>query len=104
MTADVWKRLAGRVKAAGDRSRRDAESGAVRLYDRAPENIRELWKLRRLIEELIDDEMIRGRELDAPWDLLGTSKQQAQQRHARAIRQRELTQRRTRGARSVNTD
>lgn len=102
MTKDVWQVLARRVKVAQDRARR--HGGAVSLeYRSAVDSVHELYELRRLVDRLIDDEIIRGRELGAPWELLGTSKQQAQQRHARAVvRQRALTNRRTQQRETVN--
>lgn len=93
MTASVWQRLAAEVKQASARARRDAASRVMPdMYDQAVENIRELHELRALLDELIDSEIIRGRELGASFDLLGSSRQQAQQRHARAVRQRALTE------------
>jgi hypothetical protein len=63
-------------------------------YRESTNTVRELYELRRLVDELIDSEIIRGRELGASWDLLGTSRQHAQQRAARARqRQQELTNR-----------
>lgn len=82
MSADVWKRLERRVKTARARAEviPDDEHGF-----RASRNLDELRKLQGAIEDLIDAEIIRGREQGAPWGLLGTSKQQAQQRHRRVI-------------------
>ncbi len=89
MTADVWQNLAAQVKAARDRVRRKIAEAVFESPDRpAIENIRELTELRRMVDELIDGEIIRGRELGASWDLLGTSKQQAQQRYRRAVARR----------------
>ena len=94
-TGDVWQLLGRRIRAARKRIQLDREYSV--LYepsDEAAGNIRELYRLRALLDELIDAEIIRGRELGAPWDLLGSSKQQAQQRAARA---RQRQQRRTSG-------
>lgn len=79
---DVWKRLGRRTKAASERAERQADEHGFR----AGVNIQELWKLRRLIDELVDAETIRGREQGAPWGTLGSSKQQAQQRHEAALK------------------
>lgn len=82
MAEDVWKRLARRIKTASERAERQPDYiGGFR----AGANIKELWKLQRLIDELIDAETIRGREQGADWAMLGTSKQQAQQRHKAAL-------------------
>lgn len=92
--ADVWRRLAGEVRAASARARKDALSHMLSSESHAPTaNVAGLYELRRLVDELIDDEIIRARELGACFDVLGTSRQQAQQRHARAVRQRSLTNR-----------
>ena len=102
-SATVWQRLTAEVRAASARVRKEqadyaaGRTGMGFFHDRdrdkseAHRNVRELYELRRLVDELIDDEIIRGRELGASFDQLGSSRQQAQQRHARALRQRELT-------------
>lgn len=78
----AWERLTRRVGVARER----AEGVADNTGSRAGATIGELRRLRRLIDELIDDETVRGREQGAPWVILGSSRQQAQQRHAAAIR------------------
>lgn len=89
----AWQVLGRHVRAAKDRVRRDCTDPLLELpYSESVGNVRELYKLRGLIDELIDVEIIRGRQLGAPWDLLGSSRQQAQQRSARAReRQQGLT-------------
>lgn len=89
----AWQIMGRRIRAARERIQRDrAESLLDPPYAEAAGNVRELYKLRALLDELIDAEIIRGRELGAPWDLLGSSRQQAQQRTARTQRrQRPLT-------------
>lgn len=56
MAEDVWKRLTRRTKAAADRAAQVTDNGGFR----AGTNIRELWKLRSLVDELIDAETMRG--------------------------------------------
>lgn len=103
MTGDVWRHLASEVRSASARARKAARNHMlVSEMDVPIANIAELYDLRRLVDELIDAEIIRGRELGASFDLLGTSRQQAQQRHARAVRQRELTNGVARVRHSVN--
>ena len=81
MATTIWKRLENRVKTARSR----AEEAPDRLGWQASRNLDELWKLQAAIERMIDEELIRGREQGASWAMLGTSKQQAQQRHRRAL-------------------
>ncbi len=91
MSGDAWQRLEREVKAARTRVRDIAKRRMAWFGDDAEphaENVRELIKLRRLLDELIDDETIRARELGASWDSLGSSRQQAQQRHKRALARR----------------
>lgn len=103
MTGDVWRQLAGEVRAASGRARKAARSHMYPDESNVPPaNIAELYELRRLVDDLIDAEIIRGRELGVGFDLLGTSRQQAQQRHARAQRQRSLTKGRRPRTDSVN--
>jgi signal transduction histidine kinase len=88
---DTLQVLGRRVQAARARVRKDREDPF--LFDspsrEAISNVAELYRLRDLVDELIDGEVIRGRELGAPWDLLGSSRQQAQQRAARALRRQQ---------------
>ena len=90
--ADVWQQLEREVKAARGRVRadiREAASWGMDFPTREPTgNVRELLALRRLVDDLIADETIRARELGAGWSSLGTSRQQAQQRHKRAMARR----------------
>lgn len=82
MTTDVLEILERRVKAA----RRDlAKFGNDEFGLRAARNLTKLRDLRRLIDELIDEELVRGRAQGAPWSSLGTTKQAAQQRYQAAL-------------------
>jgi hypothetical protein len=85
MRTDPWKRLQDRVKAAAQRvgPMRDEAN-----WLRTSRSITELMKLRAAIDDLIDEEVIRGHESGAPWAALGTGRQQAQQRYVRAMRRR----------------
>lgn len=86
-SASALQVLARRVRDARERVRKNGIGRLLDLeYREAADNVRELYRLRDLVDELIDAEIIRGRELGAPWDLLGSSRQQAQQRAARARR------------------
>lgn len=81
----TWDRLHRRVTTT---RKKIAEKPADGHGLRHGESIRELRKLQQLIDELIDEEIVAGRAEGAPWSLLGTSKQQAQQQHARALTRR----------------
>jgi hypothetical protein len=81
MSADTWQRLDRRVKTARARAEEAPDEHGIR----ASRNLDELRKLQWSIEKLMDDEIIRGRDQGASWSMLGTSKQQAQQRHKRAL-------------------
>lgn len=83
MADDVWKRLDQRIRAARDRADVSDEHGF-----RASRNIEELRRLRGALDGFIDAELVRGREQGASWDMLGTSKQQAQQRYKRIMAQK----------------
>lgn len=76
--ADALEKLEKRVRAL--RRRQDRPSDDMH-GSQASWNIKRLRELRELIDSLMDDEILRGREHGAPWASLGTSKQQAQQRH-----------------------
>ncbi len=84
MADDVWKRLDRGIKAARTRVNEQPDEHGFR----ASHNIKEMTKLRWVIEDLIDAETIRGRDQGASWVLLGSSKQQAQQRYKRAVARR----------------
>jgi hypothetical protein len=97
VSAGMWRRLAGELRSASTAVEKDVAKTKRGLIPdwwprtEAASNVRELYRLRALVDELIDDEMIRAVELGVPFSDLGTSRQQAQQRHARAVRQRALT-------------
>lgn len=86
---DALRRLERRVAAVRKRVEQQVPNDERGF--RASRNIRELRALQAYISDQIDDEVIRGREQGAPWHLLGTSKQQAQQRHAAALARRSPT-------------
>jgi len=74
------------------RVERRAATAAGKVADLTPdhgfrgaETVRALRKLRVLIDELLDEDIVGARAAGAPWTQLGTSKQQAQQAHARAL-------------------
>jgi hypothetical protein len=84
LVADVWASLSARLRELRSTARRDAagRSGKVSA------NVRALYELRQAVDDAIDDEVIRGREIGVQWELLGSSRQQAQQRHRRAVGRR----------------
>lgn len=88
MASDELRRLERRVTLARERVEQVPDD---ELGFRASRNIGELRALQASISDQIDEEIIRGREQGAPWHLLGTSKQQAQQRHAAALTRRSPT-------------
>ena len=89
MTGDAWQRLEREVKAARARVRNYVRRAYFEIDHReATHNVLELIELRRLVDDLIDEETIRARELGASWGQLGSSRQQAQQRHERAMARR----------------
>lgn len=81
----VWRRLENRVQAARDRVAKQCPN----LVAEASANLRELRRLRLFIDELIDEETIRGRDEGGTWRSLGSSKQQAQQRYEAATARRD---------------
>src|SRR5947209_5113708 len=83
-TTSPWSRLHRRVKASQDATSKLPEQGGIR----ASANVQRLQKLRDAVDAEIDREIIEARKLGAPWHAIGygTSKQAAQQRHARAER------------------
>jgi hypothetical protein len=97
VTASVWKQLAAEIDSSSAAVRNDiakTKRGFIPEWwprTEAASNVRELYRLRALAEELIDAEIIRARGLGVSFEDLGSSRQQAQQRHARALRQRALT-------------
>lgn len=88
MASDALSRLERRVATV---RRRVAQTPDDEYGVRASRNIQELRELQAYISDQIDDEVIRGRKQGAPWKLLGTSKQQAQQLHAAALARRSPT-------------
>ena len=89
MSGDIWQRLEREVKAARTRVQNEVRAAFFAIASREPtNNVSELIELRGLIDELIDDETVRARELGASWEQLGSSRQQAQQRHKRAFARR----------------
>jgi hypothetical protein len=94
MIPNVWRELITQAQAARDRVRKKAAAEDREWGSQFAQsstvigNVRELYQLRDLVDELIDHEIIRGKELGVSFDLLGSSRQQAQQRYKRAIARR----------------
>ena len=90
---DVWSALSARFREIRAAARRDARDHlAAGEREEVAANVRALYTLRRAVDDAIDAEVIRGREMGVQWDLLGSTKQQAQQRHKRAMARRDITQ------------
>lgn len=77
------------------RVERRAASAARKVADLTPDHgyrggrtVEQLRKLRDLLDDLVEEEIVAARAAGAPWGQLGTSKQQAQQAHARALARR----------------
>jgi hypothetical protein len=87
--SDVWDSLSARLREIRTAARREARDHiAAGEREEVAANVRGLYELRRAVDDAIDAEVIRGREIGVQWDLLGTTKQQAQQRHQRAMARR----------------
>jgi Mobilization protein NikA len=87
--SDVWTVLSARFRGLRSRARRDAvDHLAAGPREEVSANVSALYELRQAVDDAIDDEVIRGRAIGVQWDLLGTTKQQAQQRHKRAMARR----------------
>lgn len=93
---DVWAALLDRFRALRKAARREAlDHLAAGPREEVAANVRALYELRQAVDDAIDAEVIRGREIGVQWDLLaqpGASRQQAQQRHKRARERRQLVQ------------
>jgi hypothetical protein len=91
--SDAWTSLGEKLRKLRTAARRDVrdsllpdESTAVAV------NVRALYALRQAVDDAIDDEVIRGRAIGVQWDLLGSTRQQAQQRHRRAMARKRIAQ------------
>ena len=86
---DVWASLSARLREIRSRARRDAvDHLAAGEREEVSANVSALYELRQAVDDAIDGEVIRGRAIGVQWDLLGTTRQQAQQRHKRAMDRR----------------
>lgn len=84
--SQMWTALSARFKEFRSRAQRDAVGHlAPGPGDEVWANVRALYELRQAVDNAIDDEVIRGRAIGVQWDLLGSTRQQAQQRHKRAL-------------------
>lgn len=90
----LWPRLQQEVQQSAARVR-TMETRSIlgpSASSEAGRNIDELYRLQRVIDDLIDAEIIRGHKHGALWSNLGSSRQQAYQRYKRAIaRKQQLT-------------
>lgn len=86
MASEVWAALTARFRKLRLMAQRDAVDHLVAgPGDEVWANVRALYELRQAVDDAIDDEVIRGRAIGVQWDLLGSTRQQAQQRHKRAL-------------------
>jgi len=91
--SDVWAALSARFREIRTAARRDARDHiAAGEREEITANVRALYELRQAVDDAIDAEVIRGRGIGVQWDLLGTTRQQAQQRHKRAMARKAITQ------------
>jgi hypothetical protein len=89
---DAWAELLARFRVLRKESAREARDHiAAGPREEVAANVRALYELRQAIDDAIDAEVIRGREIGVQWDLLGSTRQQAQQRHKRALARRAAT-------------
>ena len=89
--SDLWSALSATLRELRAAARWDARNHiAAGERNEVAANVRALYKLRQAVDDAIDAEVIRGREIGVQWDLLGTTKQQAQQRHRRGMARRGL--------------
>jgi hypothetical protein len=87
--SDVWAVLSARFRGLRSRARRDAvDHLAAGESNEVAANVSALYALRQAVDDAINDEVIRGRAIGVQWDLLGSTRQQAQQRHKRAMARR----------------
>jgi hypothetical protein len=93
IVSDVWAALGQtlrKLRTAAELDTRESvlpdESTAVAA------NVRALYALRQAVDDAIDGEVIRGRAIGVQWDLLGSTRQQAQQRHRRAMARKRIAQ------------
>ena len=85
IVSDVWTSLGEKLRKllrAAERDARDSVLPDERTAVSA--NVSALYELRQAVDDAIDDEVNRGRPIGVQWDLLGSTRQQAQQRHKRA--------------------
>jgi hypothetical protein len=89
---DVWSGLLDRFRALRKAARRDAlDHLAAGPREEVAASVQALYELRQAVDDAIDAEVIRGREIGVQWDLLGppgSTRQRAQQRHRRAMERR----------------
>jgi hypothetical protein len=94
--SDVWGTMSARLREITRAARRDAvDHLAAGPREEASANVRALYELRQAVDDAIDAEVSRGREIGVQWDLLGppgASRQAVQQRHRRAMARRQTAQ------------
>ena len=91
--SDAWTSLGGKLRKLRRGAERDVRDSV--LHDESTAvaaSVRALYALRRAVDDAIDDEVIRGRAIGVQWDLLGSTRQQAQQRHKRAMARKRIAQ------------
>jgi hypothetical protein len=85
IVSDVWTSLGEKLRKLRRAAERDARDSVLPDERTAVSaNVSALYELRQAVDDAIDDEVNRGRPIGVQWDLLGSTRQQAQQRHKRA--------------------
>ena len=89
--SDAWTSLGEKLRKLRTAAQRDARDSVLPDERTAvAANVRGLYGLRQAVDDAIDDEVIRGRAIGVQWDLLGSTRQQAQQRHKRAMSRKRI--------------
>ena len=92
IVSDVWAALGQKLRKLRTAAERDTRESMLRDETTAvAANVRALYALRQAVDDAIDAEVIRGRAIGVQWDLLGSTRQQAQQRHRRAMARKQVT-------------
>jgi hypothetical protein len=83
--SDVCAVLSARFQEIRAKARRAGRDDLLPERSSVIANVRQLYELRQAVDDAIDAEVERAREMRVSFDLLGTTRQQAQQRHKRAM-------------------
>jgi len=90
--SDAWTSLGEKLRKLRTAAQRDVRNSMLSDESTAvAANVRALYAQRQAVDDAIGDEVIRGRAIGVQWDLLGSTRQQAQQRHKRAMVRKQIT-------------